>query len=107
MPESNMKEIEEIMEKAKDGYTAKVTKIEKTTSAEFFGKTKYEDREGYSVTFELQEIEYEWTEFFNIPKPLGIEDSKVFKFKRKYGELPKVGLEVKAGSVEGNFRVLL
>ena len=107
MPESNMKEIEALMEKARDGYKAKITAIEKTTSEEFFGKTKYEDREGYSVTFELEEIDYTWTEFFNIPKPLGIEESKVFKFQRKYGELPKVGLKVVAGTVDGNFRVLL
>jgi hypothetical protein len=103
----NMKEIEELIKKVEGGYTAKITAIEKTTSEEFFGKTKYEDREGYSVTFQLEEIDYEWTEFFNIPKPLGIEESKIYKFKNKYGELPKVGLKVTAGTVEGNFRVLL
>ena len=100
-----MKDIEKLIEKAESGYTATIVKIEKTTSTVFYGSTKYDDREGYEVTYKLNDDDLEWSEFYNIPKPLGIEESKIYLFKKEYGELPKEGMKVVAVVLDGFFKV--
>lgn len=106
--EETMPEIEELIKKNAEGYTAKVTEVTKTTSEKYFGKTNYSDREGYEIVFQLDELpDVSWSEFFNIPKPRGLDESKIMDFVKAYGEKPKVGLSVKAVIVDGYFKVKL
>ena len=106
--ETSMEEIEALIKKNEAGYKAKITAVNKTTSEDYFGKTKYEDREGYEVVFQLlDQPDIEWSEFFNIPKPTGLDDSKIMRFKNTYETLPKTGLEVFAVIIDGYFKVKL
>lgn len=107
-----MKEIEKMLEQIQKGFEAVVTKVEKTTSFEYFETQEYEDKVGYSVTFQIIDTDTkepaEWDEFFAIPSPLGYVKSKVGLFTKKYGTPPKKGIKVQAEiNEEGFFRVKL
>ena len=100
-------EVNELIEKAEKGYDAKIVSIADTTSNVFYKNNKYEDREGKEITFKENESGFEWSEFFNIPKELGVLESKLYAFKKEYGELPKIGMKVKAKWVNGNYKVII
>ena len=105
-----MEKIQQMLDKAEEGYKGEIISIEETTSHEYFGENKYADREGYKITFSVtdgKEELAEFHEFFNIPKPTGLPDSKIYKFSKKYGELPKIGMKVDCMVVDGYFRVLV
>ena len=105
-----MEKIKELLQQAEEGYKAEITEIMETTSHKYFGVDKYDDREGYKVVFTVKSGDEELTvfdEFFNIPKPTGLADSKIYRFSKKYGELPKIGMKVECLVVDGYFKVVL
>lgn len=103
-----MDEIASLIKKVETGYNAKILSVKKTTSDEFFGENKYDNREGFEVEFQLiEQPDKTWSEFFNIPKELGLSESKIMRFNKEYGELPKKDLIVKAIIIDGLFKVKL
>lgn len=103
-----MKEIEEMLKMAQEGYEAEITNVEKMNSKDFFGKSQYEDREGYVLSVQLTNIEgdepVEWREFFAIPKnAIGFPKSKIGLFCERYGKVPAKGLKVDAEIGENGF----
>jgi len=100
-----MKEIEKLIKEAEEGYTATITDVVETTSHEYYGKDSYDDRKGYKVTYCLDKDNTELSEFFAIPKALGLKDSKIMAFLTAYGVLPKKNMAVKVEVVEGFFKI--
>lgn len=93
-----MKDIQKMIDEYQEGFEAEITKVEPCKSTDFFGVTKFDERNGYRVSVLLvsESVNQEWDEFFNVPKITGLTESKIFKFKQKYGDLPKKGMKVKA-----------
>jgi len=103
-----MDEIKKILEQDAKGYEGKILSVAETTSHQYFGdKKQYDDRKGYSVEIEVAHDKTIFTEFFAVPKPIGLKDSKVYAFHLKYGELPKKGMRVSVSIEEGFYRVAL
>ena len=102
-----LNKLESDMENLKKGFKAKITSIDSCNSSEVFGSdSKYEDRLGLKITLELTDGSKEWDEFFSVPdSPLGLLNSKcrISNFKRKYGQMPYVGMIVDVAVDDNGF----
>lgn len=100
-----MKDIQMMMKASEQGYEAEITQIQPTTNHKFFDSTKFDERDGYAVTFQVKigkEVN-EWDEFFGTPKPMAFIKSKIGRFCHKYDTYPQIGMKVKVMVDEDGF----
>ena len=90
-----LKELDGFEKQIKKGFDGTITNVIKTTSKAYFGETDrdYENRKGLKVVVKTEGTEF--SDFFAIPTMRGLHKSKIYDFKKKYGEFPKVGIPVK------------
>lgn len=92
------------------GFTGVITKVEQTNSNTFFKDTtgKYDDRTGFAVTVTVDNDGTEFSQFFSVPNLRGYEQSNLYAFKHKYGNIPIVNQKVSIKIDEsGFFRIVM
>lgn len=79
-------------------YLGLITKVLPIDSKTFFNTDIYENREGVAIEVKLRnENEDIFQEFYAIPLDVrGLTQSNLYKFKQKYKQAPKKGMEINA-----------
>ena len=89
-----------------EGFIGLVTEVNPITNTDFFGaeKSVYDEKNGFAVTIKVRGgEETEFSQWFSKPNIRGWEQSNLFAFNKKYGSVPKKGLEVECHIDENGF----
>ena len=91
------------------GFIGLITEINNITNTDFFDSSAYDEKEGFGITIKMRgESAEEFSQWFSKPQMRGYEQSNMYAFKKKYGCVPKKGLEVTCHIDEsGFFRITL